>query len=79
MASLAVEHGLSGAPASVVVAQGFSCPEVCGILLDQGSNPCLLHWQVDSKSLNHQESLVVYFNWGMYNIFRHNAIAHLID
>ena len=29
-------------------------PIACGIFLDQGSNPCLLHWQVDSLPLNNQ-------------------------
>ena len=33
---------------SVVVAHRLSCPEACGIFLDQGLNPCLLHWQVNS-------------------------------
>ena len=33
---------------SVVVAHGLSCSTACGIFPDQGSNPCLLHWQVDS-------------------------------
>ena len=33
---------------SVVVAQGFSCSVACGIVPDQGSNPCPQHWQVDS-------------------------------
>ena len=28
----------------------------CRIFPDQGSNPCLLHWQVDSLSLSHQGS-----------------------
>ena len=32
-----------------------------GILLIQGLNPCLLHWQVDSLSLSHQGSPVIYF------------------
>ena len=36
---------------------GLSCSETCGILLDQGLNPCLLHWQADSLPLSHQESL----------------------
>ena len=31
---------------TVVVAHGLSCPAVCGIFLDQGSNLCPLHWQV---------------------------------
>ena len=29
---------------------------VCGIFLDQGSNLCPLHWQVDSQPLRHQGS-----------------------
>ena len=33
---------------SVVVAHGLSCSAACGIFLDQGSNPCPLHWQADS-------------------------------
>ena len=33
---------------------GLSCSAACGIFMDQGSNPCLLHWQVDSLPLNHQ-------------------------
>ena len=28
----------------------------CGIFLDQGSNPCPLHWQEDSYLLDHQGS-----------------------
>ena len=33
---------------SVVVAHRLSCHPECGILLDQGSNPRTLYWQVDS-------------------------------
>ena len=33
---------------SVVVAHGPSCSAACGILPDQGSNPCPLHRQADS-------------------------------
>ena len=33
---------------SAVRAHGLSCFTARGIFLDQGSNPCLLHWQVDS-------------------------------
>ena len=36
---------------SVVEAHRLSCPTVCGIFPDQGSNPCLLHWQVNSHPL----------------------------
>ena len=38
---------------SIVVAHGLSCSEVYGIFLNQGSNPRLLHWQVDSLQLSH--------------------------
>ena len=37
--------------------QGLSCPAAYGILPDQGSNPFLLHWQVDFLPLSYQESL----------------------
>ena len=37
-----------GTRASVVVVHGLSCSMACGIFPDQGSNPCLLHWQADS-------------------------------
>ena len=41
---------------SVVVAYGPSYSAACGILPDQGSNPCPLHWQADSQPLRHQGS-----------------------
>ena len=41
---------------SVVVAHGPSCSAACGILPDQGSNPCPLRWQADSQPLRHQGS-----------------------
>ena len=46
---------------SVVVAHGPSCSAACGILLDQGSNPCPLHWQADSQPLRHQGSPKINF------------------
>ena len=42
-----------GVQASVVVEHGLSYPAACGIFLDQGSNPCLLHWRVDSLPLSY--------------------------
>ena len=33
---------------SVVVVHGLSCSAACEIFPDKGSNPCPLHWQVDS-------------------------------
>ena len=41
---------------SVIVAHGPSYSAACGILPDQGSNPCPLHWQADSQPLRHQGS-----------------------
>ena len=41
---------------SAVVAHGPSCSAACGILPDQGLNPCPLHWQADSQPLRHQGS-----------------------
>ena len=32
-----------------------------GIFPDQGSNPCPLHWQVESYSLDHQATLAFVF------------------
>ena len=41
---------------SVIVARGPSCSAACGILPDQGSNPCPPHWRADSQPLRHQGS-----------------------
>ena len=41
---------------SIFVQHGLSCSEACEIFPDQGSNLCLLHWQVDSFPLSHQGS-----------------------
>ena len=43
-----VSRGSRMQGASVVVVHGFSSFVAGGIFLDQGSNPCPLHWQVDS-------------------------------
>ena len=48
-------HGLSSC-SSVFVAHGLSCHVACGIFLNQGLNPCRLHWQVDSLPQSHQGS-----------------------
>ena len=67
------EHRLEGAQArqlplsgsrvqaSVVLAHGLSCPEACGILPEQGCNPCPLHWQADSQPLDLQEVQNTFF------------------
>ena len=55
---------------SVVVAHRLSCPEACGIFLDQGLNPCLLHWQEDSLPLSHQGIPLSLFKWDSNFSFR---------
>jgi len=48
---------------SVVVAHGLSYSAACGIFLDQGSNPCPLHWQADStRKAQHRHVLYLIFN-----------------
>ena len=49
---------------SVIVAHGPSRSAACGILPDQGSNPCPLHWQADSQPLRHQGSPSIFY--GLY-------------
>ena len=44
---------------SVVVEHRLSCSITCGIFLDQKSNLCPLHWQVDSYPLCHQGSPII--------------------
>ena len=67
-ASLGAEHGLQATQpsvaavpglqitGSVVVAPGLSCSVAHGIFQNQGSKPCLLHWQAGSLPLSHQGS-----------------------
>ena len=54
VASLVVP-GLMGTGLTVMV-HGLCCSVAYGIFPDQGSNPCLLHSQVDSLALSHQGS-----------------------
>ena len=68
VASLVLEHWLQGLRASAAAtpglessgstlgAHGLSCFLARGILLDEGSNPCFLYWQVNSLPLSHQQS-----------------------
>ena len=41
------------------MAHGLSSSEACGIFLDQASNSCPLHWQVDSLPRSHQGNLIL--------------------
>lgn len=45
---------LQGTQAAAAVAHGLRCSETCGVLPDQGSNPCVLHWQAETWPLGHQ-------------------------
>ena len=45
------------------MAHGLSCSTTCEIFLDQGSNPCPLHWQADSQPLHHQGSPPFTSDW----------------
>ena len=61
----------------VAVVRGLSCSVVRGIFLDQGLNPCLLHWQVGSLPLSHQRSplcssLISCSLW-------ENAVTNMVD
>ena len=77
--SVVVARGLWSAGSAVVVHE-LSCSAARGIFLDQGSNPCPLHWQADSSPLRHQGSPVhriLTFQFGMYPLW-HCQIAFLI-
>ena len=54
--SLVAEHKALGHTGSGVVVHRLSCSAAGGVFLDQGSNPSLLHCQVDSEALDHQGS-----------------------
>ena len=49
---------------SIVVTLELGCSVECRIFLNQGSSPCLLHWQVDSLPLSHQGNPVSFFDLG---------------
>ena len=55
----------------IVVVHRLSHSVACGIFQDQGSNPCLLHWQADSLPLSHQGNLTTGLNRHLVLICRH--------
>ena len=61
---------------SVVVAHGPSCSAACGILPDQGLNPCPLHWQVDSQPLRHQGSPEAIFCMCLFLSLSHSGVGN---
>ena len=58
--AFAVESGatlcLFWSTGSAVVGRVLNCSAACAVFPDQGWNPCILPWQVDSLSLSHQGS-----------------------
>ena len=53
---------LAWSTASIAVASRPSGPAACGIFPDQGLNPWLLHWQMDSLPLSHQGSPFIFLS-----------------
>ena len=72
---------------SAVMMHGPSRPMACGILMDQGSNLCPLHWQVDSQLLDHQGSPCFLIShmlhqriiWGAGFQNRHSLAMYLLN
>ena len=57
--SMSSRHtGFTSCTDSIAMGHGLSCSEAFVIFSQQRSNPCPLHWQVDSSPLSHQGSPV---------------------
>ena len=61
VASLTAEFKLSSV-GSVVAAPGLSCPEACGIFLDQGSNLCPCTGRQSHQGSSQNVVLISYYN-----------------
>ena len=72
--SLSLRSTGSRRASSVVVAHGPSRSAACGILPDQGSNPCPLHWQADSQPLRHQGSPILSFLRNLHTVLQSSCI-----
>ena len=59
---------------------GLTCSEACGIVPDQGLNPCLLHWQADSNPLSHQGSPGLFLSTFIVDFFLSifNDLLHIL-
>ena len=53
---------------SIVVSCELICCSACGSFLDQGLNPCLLHWLADSLPLSHQGSPMFSFLKNLHTV-----------
>ena len=56
-----LEHVGFSSCSSRALEHRLHCPEASRIFLDQGLNPCRLHWQMDSLPLSHQGSPIFSF------------------
>ena len=61
----------------VIVAHGPSRSTACGILPDQGSNPCALHWQADFQPLRHQGGPCTMFKCTSYELEANFVIRNI--
>ena len=77
MQASAVAAPRSKSTDSVVVVHGPSCSTACGILPDQGSNLCPLHWQADSLPLS-QQGVLWAFIYVNFLIVVNNSISLLL-
>ena len=75
-ASVVAAHGLSSICGSWALGHRLnsygaraSCSEAYGIFLDQGRNPCLLHWQMDSSPLSyHRSPSMMLLNYHVFEV-----------
>ena len=58
------------------MAHGPSCSVACGIFPDQGSNPCPLHWQVDSYHCTTREVPILAFIIAFFFTFLRSLFLH---
>ena len=79
--SQALECRLSSCGGSVVV-HGFSCPAACGILPDQGANPCILQWILKHWTTREVPELLCLFLKAVscpgFPTSRNHTIFHLV-
>ena len=61
--------------ASGVVMHGLRCSESCRIFPNQGSNPCLLHWQADSLPLSYL-GIPSHYYWYQLKNSNHRLDSH---
>ena len=73
--SVVMADGLSSC-GSWALAHKLSYSKACGILLDQGLNLCLLHWQADSLLLSHQGSPHKFLFFSLYISYIHSWVSY---